>query len=197
VPFVDVVFELAGTSVPAEYAWPLWRALVVRLPWLEDDAGAGVHPLRVAPTGYGLALLARRARLALRLRRERATASLALAGATLDVAGSALVVGGGVERPLWPWATLYARQVVTGSADATAFEQEAAGRLVAMGIGCESISGLRRTLLAGGREIVAFGLALNNVKRADSLRLQCEGIGTERALGCGLFVPHKSMAAVG
>lgn len=196
-PFVDVVFELAGTSVPAEYAWPLWRALAARLPWLEDEDGAGVHPLRVAPTGYGIALLARRARLALRVPRARVPAAMALEGAALDVAGSALTVGTGVERPLWPWATLHARQVVTGSADPASFEQDAAGRLAAMGIGCESISGRRRTLLAGDREIVAFALAVNNVKRADSLRLQCEGIGTERVLGCGVFVPHKSMAAVG
>lgn len=196
-PFVDVVFELAGKDVPAEYAWPLWRALAARLPWLEDVGGAGVHPLRVAPTGYGIALLARRARLGLRLPRERVPAALALEGATLDVAGSLLVVGAGTQRPLWPWGTLYARQVVTGSADALSFEQDAARTLTAMGIGCQSISGRRHTLLAGDREIVAFALALNNVERGDSLRLQCEGMGSERALGCGLFVPHKSMAAVG
>lgn len=196
-PVVDVVFELAGAGVPAEYAWPLWRALAAWLPWLDSDDGAGVHPLRVAPTGYGVALLARRARLTLRVHRERVPAALALQGATLDVGGSPLVVGPGVERPLWPWATLHARQVATGSDDAAAFEQDAARRLVAMGIGCESLSGRRRTLLAGEREIVAFALALHNVKRDDSLRLQCEGIGTERRLGCGIFVPHKSMAAVG
>jgi CRISPR-associated protein Cas6 len=195
-PFVDVVFEIAGASVPAEHAWPLWRALAHRLPWLENEEGAGIHPLRVAPTGYGVALLARRARLALRLRRERVTDVLSLSGATLDVAGSTLIVGAGAERELRAWATLYARQVATGVAEGSAFQDDAVRQLASMGIDCECISGRRRTLMAGDREVVGFGLALHNVKPGDSLRVQCEGIGVERALGCGIFVPHKSIAAV-
>lgn len=195
-PFVDVVFEIAGTSVPTEHAWSLWRALAQRLPWLEGEQGVGIHPLRVAPTGYGVALLARRARLALRMRRERVSDALALAGTTLELAGSVLVVGAGGARTLRAWTTLYARQVATGVADGSAFEEDAVRRIAAMGIDCECISGRRRTLLAGDREVVAFGLALHNVKPGDSLRVQCEGIGAERVLGCGIFVPHKSIAAL-
>ncbi|MEK7361238.1 MAG: type I-MYXAN CRISPR-associated protein Cas6/Cmx6, partial [Pseudomonadota bacterium] len=30
-----------------------------------------------------------------------------------------------------------------------------------------------------------------------SLRMQATGLGAERKLGCGLFIPHKSAAAVG
>jgi CRISPR-associated protein Cas6 len=195
-PYVDVLFEIAGTSVPAEHAWPLWRALAGRLPWLDEEQGAGIHPLRVAPTDYGAALLARRARLALRVRRERVPDALTLAGATLDVAGSTLVVGAGGERALRAWATLYARQVTTGVADEAQFQEDAVRRLAAMGVACECISGRRRTFVAGDREIVAFGLALHNVMPGDSLRVQCEGIGGERVLGCGIFVPHKSIAAV-
>lgn len=194
--YVDVVFEIAGTSVPADHAWPLWRALAHRLPWLADEEGVGIHPLRVAPTGYGVALLARRARLALRVRRERVLDALTLTGAALDVAGSALMVGAGGERPLRAWATLYARQVATGVVDEAAFQEDAVRRLAATGVVCECISGRRRTFLAGTREIVVFGLALHNVKPGDSLRVQCEGMGGERVLGCGIFVPHKSIAAV-
>jgi CRISPR-associated protein Cas6 len=195
-PFVDVVFEIAGTSVPAEHAWALWRAVACRLPWLEGEEGAGIHPLRVAPTGYGVALLARRARLALRVRRERVPEALLLSGATLDVAGSPLVVGAGGERTLRAWATLHARQVAIGISDAAEFQADVERRLSALGIDCECISGRRRTLSAGDREVVAYALALHNMRPGDSLRVQCEGIGAERALGCGIFVPHKSIAAV-
>ena len=42
----------------------------------------------------------------------------------------------------------------------------------------------------------ASGVAI--VRSADaSLALQQHGIGTGRRFGCGLFVPHKSAAAVG
>lgn len=196
VPFVDVVFEIAGASVPAEHAWALLRAVVGRLPWFEGEEGAGIHPLRVAPTGYGVALLARRARLALRVRRERVSDALMLSGATLDVAGSPLVVGAGGERALLAWATLHARQVVTGVTDAAQFQAEVERRLAELGIDCEFISGRMRTLAAGNREVVGYALALHDVKPRDSLRVQCEGLGAERALGCGIFVPHKSIAAV-
>ena len=194
--YVDVVFEIAGASVPAEHAWPLWRALVERLPWLEREVGVGVHPLRTAPTGYGVALLARRARLVLRVRRDLVEPTLALAGSTLDVAGSALAVGAGGARPLHAWATLHARQVATGAGDAAAFQDDVTRQLAAMSIDCECISGRRRSFVAGGREIVGYSLVLHGVRPTDSLRVQSEGIGADRALGCGIFVPHKSIAAV-
>ncbi len=49
---------------------------------------------------------------------------------------------------------------------------------------------------AGAREIAGFSVVLHGVKPADSLRLQFEGMGGERGLGWGIFVPHKSIAAV-
>ena len=49
-PMVDVVFDVAGTSLPAEHAFGLWRAVLPWLPWLEEEAGAGIHRLRTAPT---------------------------------------------------------------------------------------------------------------------------------------------------
>jgi CRISPR-associated protein Cas6 len=194
--WVDVAFELAGSAIPAEHAWPLWRALVRALPWLEGEAGVGIHPLRTSPTGYGVALLARRARLVLRVPGELSARVRMLSGSTLDLEGSALGVGPASQRALQAWATLHSRQVATGIADASAFQDDALRRLAAMGIDCECISGRRRVLAAGEREVVAYSLVLNRVRPGDSLRVQGEGIGTDRALGCGIFVPHKSMAAV-
>ena len=47
------------------------------------------------------------------------------------------------------------------------------------------------------RPLVGFSLMLHGLSAADSLTVQRVGIGPHRALGCGLFVPHKSAAAVG
>jgi hypothetical protein len=38
---------------------------------------------------------------------------------------------------------------------------------------------------------------LHGLGAADSLAVQEAGLGAHRALGCGLFVPHKSVVAVG
>jgi hypothetical protein len=38
---------------------------------------------------------------------------------------------------------------------------------------------------------------LSGLNAAQSLRVLRQGVGPHRLLGCGLFVPHKSAAAVG
>jgi CRISPR-associated protein Cas6 len=194
---VDVVFGLAGTSVPLDYAYALWAAVRERLRWLDADPRAGIHPLRVVATGYGVALLPRRAKLTLRVSREHATDALALCGASLRVGDAELRVGAGAERPLRDWATLYASQVTTGAVDEPVFASDVATALRALRVRCGgSITGRQRRASAGGREIVGFSVLLDGLAAADSLRVQCEGLGGARAQGWGIFVPHKRLAAV-
>lgn len=196
VAVVDVVFSLEGSSLPAEHAYDLWRETVRWLPWLRDEAQAGIHPLRTAPTGYGMVLLARRAKLALRVPQRRLADALLLTGKTLAVGEAGLVVGAGTERPLRPWATLHSQRVVIGAGGEAGFEDDVASALATMDIRCEFITGRRRTLTAGGRSIVGFSVVLHGLRPDDSVRMQCDGVGGERSLGCGIFIPHKSIAAV-
>lgn len=193
---VDVVFGLAGKTLPVEHAYVLWRAVGSWLPWLEGESTAGIHRLRTAPTGYGVVLLANRAKLTLRVPERRLGETLALAGKTLDVGGSGLAVGTGVARPLSPWATLHAQQVVAGAAGEAAFQDEVAEWLHGRGVACQFITGRRRAVTVGEREIVGFSVVLHGLTPDASLKMQSEGMGSDRALGCGIFVPHKSIAAV-
>ena len=77
------------------------------------------------------------------------------------------------------------------------FQDEVARWLAALGIACEFITGRRRTGDGGRPRDRGFSVVLHGLAPEDSLRMQCEGIGGERALGWGIFVPHKSIAAVG
>ena len=193
---VDVVFDVEGSSLPADHAWPLLRAIEPRLPWLAGEALAGIHPLRAAPTTYGVVLLAQRAKLVLRAPAARLSDCLALQDAKLDIAGSWLRVGAGKSRPLQPCATLSAQRVASAAGDAQEFEIEVRSLLKALAIDCELISGRPRHAIAGARAIAGFALALHGLSAADSLRVQGRGIGDDRRLGWGLFVPAKSIAAV-
>lgn len=193
---VDVVFALAGTSVPAEHAYGLARAILRWLPWMEADPRAGIHRLRTAPTGYGAALLAHRAKLTLRVPQHRLPDALALAGRTLHSDGIDLAVGAGAPRPLRPFPTLHSAHV-TAAADEEAFQGEVAQWLRARAVACEFITGRRRTVRAGDREVAGYSVVLHGLAPAASLAIMCEGMGGERTLGCGIFVPHKSIAAVG
>ena len=190
---VDVVFGLEGTSLPSDHAEALALAVAVWLPWLADEPTAGIHPLRTSPTSQGLVLLARRARLMLRVPADRAAASLGLGERRLDV-GEGLAIGVGAVKALAPSPTLYAGRVASAAKDERAFHDEVAGWLDVAGVRCEFISGRPRPFAAGGHEVRAYGLALHGLTPADSLEVQREGFGPHRRLGCGIFVPHKAIA---
>jgi CRISPR-associated protein Cas6 len=192
---LDVVLELEGTSLPAEHAFELWRAVEACLPWLASEPGAGIHPLRTSPSSGGEALLARRAKLVLRVPRARGADTLGLCGRTLQVAGRKVGVGAGVLRPLRAWTTLHAQRVTFGPADDATFQDDIARSLAALDVECEFITGRRRSQRAEGREIAGYSVALVGVGAAQSLRVQAVGMGGERGLGWGIFVPHKAIAA--
>ena len=191
---VDVLFELSGSHVPADYATALAVAVSAALPWFEAEPRAGIHPLRAAPSTHGTLVLARRARLVVRVPDARATQALALAGRRLDLQGEPVTVGAGHLKALAPSATLYAQRVATGARDEPEFQGDVVRWLADLGVRCEFISGRVRSVRAEGREVVGYGLALHGLAPADSLRVQAGGIGGERRLGFGIFVPHKAIA---
>lgn len=193
---VDVVFELGGTEVPADYAAPLCGEVRRHLPWFDLEDAAGLHPLRVMPTAYGVALLARRARLVLRVPEARAGDCCALEHAALELEGRMLHVGAARIRPLRPSPTLSAQRVA-GAAHLGAFEDAAREELARLGIAGEVIAGRPREARAGTRRITGYALTVHGLGAGGSLRLQASGLGGERRLGWGIFVPAKTIEGLG
>ena len=193
----DVVFPLAGQALPREHAQALRQALCAVLPWLETDPVAGVHPVKLVPGSAVPALLSRRARLLLRVASRRMDALMALTGLELNVAGHSLCLGVPHRHELAPHRTLYAYRVAADSADEVAFMAAVAEELAGMAIGGERVCGKHQTLVVDGRPMDTFSLMLHALPTEQSLRLQRGGLRTHRLLGCGLFVPHRSAAAVG
>lgn len=194
---VDMVFPLEGTHLPRDHAWPLARALEAVLPWLAAEPLAGIHPVKVVP-GYGVrGLLSQRVRLLLRVPHGRVEALVALSGAALDVGGCALRVGEPRPRELLPHGTLFAPIVAAASADEAVFMQAVAETLRSLRVDAHSVCGRRQRIGAPGPAINGFSLMLHGLSADASLRIQCVGVGPQRLLGCGIFVPHRSAAAVG
>lgn len=190
---VDLVFAVHGTQLPADYRHALYVALDGVLPWLADAPRAGIHGIRTVPTERGIVLLAQRARLTLRLPRDRLEAASALEGARLDVAGNPLDVGACHVRALAAADTLHAEFVATGSRDEAAFIRDLEVQLARLDARCRLICGRPRQLRTGDQDIEGFAVALHGLNAQRSLRLQQEGLGAGRMLGCGLFVQHKSI----
>ena len=196
---VDVAFAVAvtGSALPEDYHFALLREITRHLPWFGSDREAGIHPLRGARTDYGVILLPRRAKLVLRLPASRADDALALCGRELEIAGRTMNVGAAAARALEPYGALYAQIVACDCADEGAFLASVGARLAELGAPCAPVCGRRRSIRASAREIVGFSLMLHGLAAEHSLRIQRLGLGEERKLGCGIFVPHRLAAAVG
>jgi CRISPR-associated protein Cas6 len=192
---IDIAFAIDGGQLPAEHARALADALERALPWASDTPILGVHPLKLA-RGGGQALLSGRTRLTLRVPRERADEVADLAGAELPLPGGRLRLGAAQARELLPWGTLYAHCVSAGdSADELTFLQAAQAELEALGVRGRVICGLARRGADGTVE--GYGVMVDQLSATDSVTLQCHGLGAGRRVGLGVFVPHKSAAAVG
>lgn len=193
---VDVAFSLRGDTIPADHGWRLFQLLAERLDWLAAEPAAGVHPIRGSRAVAGLVYLGPRARLMLRLPRARAQQAFALSGARIDL-GSGVQIGAAHLRPLFPHSTLYSQFVTTGTADEIGFQSEVNAQLQESGIGCKVVCGRMRRAQERETEAVGFSLMLHELSPEDSLSMQAAGLGAGRKWGCGIFVPHKSAAAVG
>ena len=194
---VDVVFPIEGQTLPRDYAQALQQAMSEKLPWLDADPVAGIHPVKVVQGNDDQALLSRRTSLLLRVSAGRADELLALAKLDLSVGGHLLRLSRPHLRELLAHTTLYAYRVAAGSADELTFMAAVERELAEWSIGGERVCGKRQRMMVSGRVLDTFSLMLHSLPPEQSLRLQQHGLGSYRLLGCGIFVPHRSAAAVG
>lgn len=190
---VDVVFPVSGASLPRDHRRALSDALSQALPWL---AGAGLHRINIVHGTDSQALLSHRARLILRVPRAQASELDALAGSELDVAGHSLKLGQPHTRELLLHGTLYADFVAAANDDELAFLDTVDAELQTLGVPCRRICGRRQMMDLGEARVTGFSLMLFDLAAADSLRVLESGLGPHRRFGCGVFVPHRSPAAV-
>lgn len=190
---VDVILDLQVPALPQGFEEPLFREVARLLPWLPGLAGAGIHPLRGTPDGSGGLLVANRAKLVIRLPREKVCAASVLEGASLTVEGARLRLGQGTYRRLQAAATLHSARVVTGDADEAAFLARIEDEMAGLGVRGRLLCGRRTAFTAGGAPETAWSLAVHDLPAADSLVLQRSGLGRMRHLGCGILVPHKTI----
>lgn len=191
---IDVAFALEGRALPQDYRYALAEALEAALPWLREEPGSGVHRLNLVRSGAE-ALVSPRTRLALRVPRARAEDAGALAGTELRLGAHTVRVLRPQARELLAHGTLYAHLVAAEEAEELLFLRRMRSELDALGVRGEPVCGRWQTTEAG--RLAGCSLMLSGLPREQSLQVLQRGLGAHRRLGCGLFVPHKSAAAVG
>jgi len=198
---VDVVFPVIGTQLTRDHRLALATALEAALPWLAEHPGPALHRINTVPGTGPVALLSQRARLILRMPRQRFDAAQALAGTQLDVGGHRLRLGDPHLRELLPHGTLYADFVAAPGSDQdsgeAAFLDAVDAELTQRHVACKRVCGRRQAIETDAGTLTGYSLMLFGLGIGDSLRILEAGVGDQHRLGCGLFVPHRSAAAVG
>jgi CRISPR-associated protein Cas6 len=206
---VDLCFGIRCRELPVDHAWPLRSAVVKILPWIENEPLAAIHSIHVASSGNGwvrpaeapgnMMQLSRRTRLILRVPASREDDARQLRGSRLELAGTTMEIGDCRSRMLSAIDTVFARSISVEDVDEEElFTRRIADELVRRDIvPRKMLCGLRHIIHTPDGEIPARSVLLSDLDPMQAIRLQENGIGPGRTLGCGIFLPHKSLAAVG
>ena len=201
---IDVAFDIRCRALPVDHAWALSEAIHAALPWFAEEPLAGMHLFHGADSGNGwyrpdeaddLVYLSKRTKLVLRLPKARLPEAERLSGQKLEVAGNTIEVGKATVRLLSELTSLYARHVVS---DAEQSEDEFLEQMVAqlrqMGVSFKKVlcGKINRFKLPDG-ELITRSLLVADLRIDDAIKLQEQGLGSHRKLGCGLFIPHKKV----
>jgi hypothetical protein len=169
---VDLSFPVLGERIPRDHGYALYGALSRAVPSLHGARWLGVHPMGGTLADEGNLQLGQRSQLRLRLPADRIVEVLPLAGAKLDISGSAV------------------RLDVTGFA--ARYTTEIKRQLGLLEIGGPFELHGRRSLTVGGRRVVGYSVRVLGLSADQSIALQENGIGGKRRMGCGVFRASRS-----
>ncbi len=205
---VDLAFRLVCRTLPLDHAYELSKAICAELAWIDRESRAGIHLIHGAESGNGwqrpensaqdVLQLSKRTRLTLRLPKERITDAETLVGKQLNVGEHILTVGEVTVKTLNDHSTLFSRYVVTyQKEDEPRFNTRIANELNQMGIQVRKLlCGRTLTFATPDKPVFVKSVLLADLEAGESIRMQQTGLGPHRTMGCGLFVPHKGIAAI-
>lgn len=195
---IDLFFPIQGQQVSLEHGYLLYAALANLLEspgdaWLHDGDSVGLHLIRGRYDGAGSLRLDKAARFGLRIPADLIPKFLPLAGQAIQLGDHRLRIGIPQPQALIPAPTLYAHLVTTKNGqDEARFDQEIARQLEALDIHGKPQRGPRRMFRIKDKHVVAHTLLVSELNAEESIRLQEEGLGGRRKLGCGVFVAHST-----
>lgn len=208
---VDLVFDIQCRELPVDHQYGLASALSEHLPDLADDPRLGVHSIHLAGSQNGWErpdpklgqrlILSRRTKLMIRVPAEvRERVQSTLDGVEIEISGCTLKIGKSKQKKLSSRGTIFSRYVVLEEgeeADEHAFMRRVVGELAERDIRVKKALCGKTTVIGGpGGPIMTRSLMIAELNAAESVRLQQEGLGPLRHMGCGIFIPHKGIDAV-
>ncbi len=205
---IDVSFKVQCKQLPLDHAYALSQAIQNELPWIHDEPQAGIHLIHGAESGNGwirpqepdaILNLSRRTRFMLRLPKHRVEEAHQLLNVPINVGGFEVILSNPQSKKLSALTTIFARHIITESIeDEDEFLNQAALLLKNQGIRVKKMmSGLAHVLRMPEQNLSTRSLMIDGLDIEESIFLQQHGLGEGRKIGCGLFLPHKGIDAVG
>lgn len=209
---IDLSFKVQCKQLPLDHAHALSQTIQEVLPWFASEVHAGIHLIHGAESGNGwirpqepdaVLSLSKRTRFMLRIPKHRVEEASQLVGRALNVAGNDVVLSAPSQKALSVITTIFARHVVIPNVgdnmeDEEVFLNKAADMLQQEGIQVKKMmSGLAHVLRMPDKDLYTRSLMIDGLKTEESIYLQQNGLGEGRLVGCGLFMPHKGIEAVG
>ena len=190
-----------------DHAYALYQEISHTLLWFETAANIALHTLHGAASGNGwmrpyqdneLLFLSKRTRLRLRLPKSRFEDAMVLTGQALKIGDCIVNIKRPTIRALSTQTSLFTRSLVSpNTLDENEFLHYAANLLGAQAIHPQRMMGGRQhTIKMPTGTLYARSLMIVDLSFEESIRLQQNGLGDKQKLGCGIFLAHKSIAAI-
>jgi len=201
----DAVFNIHSKVLPIDHAYSLSQALLSKFPWL-SEVNAGIHDISVADgNGWeqdhesGFYYPSKRSKLSIRVPKEKLDEVSSLVGKTLDLGEYEIKVVKALKSKLMSdMQIVFAKYVACDENDNEEdFLQTSFNQLQALGIQPKKMmAGLEKKITTPDGIIHTRSLMVADLRKSESVKLQEQGVGEHRLLGCGLFVPQKGIESV-
>ncbi len=202
---IDVHYQITAPTLPVDHAEPLQKALQSELPWFNDnEPQMGLHLIHTADTGNGwerptdpdaLLHLSKRTKLKIRIPKAYLEEAKELCGKTINVAGHPIQFNKQKILPLAKTTILFSRYVaVDPEQDENDFIIEVVDFLKNNRLNFKKImAGMQHSIRTDDKNIFTRSLMIADLPLESAVYLQQYGYGKYRTLGCGLFIPQKTM----
>jgi CRISPR-associated protein Cas6 len=207
---IDISFNINCKQLPLDHAWELREQLQQALPWLKKNKLAGIHQLFVAESNNGwmrpedgenqVLYPSRRTRLYLRIPNKYINETEEkLTDKTLIIANHPLKLGKPKQKKLVNTSIIFSRHVISGKNEAeNDFLHRCADEF--KHITGENIkkmmTGKTNIIKTPTSNIHTRHLMIADLNTDASIKIQQFGLGGERQLGCGIFIPHKGIKSL-
>lgn len=207
---VDLGFTIKCKKLPLDHAWELSEILKPLLPWAKDDPFFAIHQIHVAETGNGwlrpedteneFLWPSRRTKMTLRLSKEHVEQTKQqLTNHCIEIAGTPLTFGKAKVKTFTNASVIFSRYIASQKdEDENSFLQRMYEEIMQLtGVKVRKmVCGKSHKIQTPHGTIATQHLMIADLDSDPSIKLQQHGLGTEKHLGCGIFMPHKGIKSL-